>query len=372
MKKQQGSLIIEIIISMLIGIFLMYGALEILLATRKNDVARAALSIVDKGGRLAVEMLSHDIRSASDRGCLSNHKTLSLGILLNGYYAAANLDINIGLRGWEYTGTGVNDTLSEARWTNVESFNSNQWRSGGVDDGEKGVVGKNLSGPVDFMVASESDVIRLWSVEPYTLNAISATANEITVNPGSMNGFPIGNNTRLLIVSDCERSVLVKGTQFSAAGTITLEGTTSSTALQLEEMHSSAQVAILRGVQYSLEKPVGRDRPSLYRRVLKSDGTFGERTEVLPGVLNMQFLYGEHLNGDDARTVNAYLTADQVKDWKNVISVRIWMLVENERDHVISDSLKTRYYDRDYTVNDHRARRGFFSTITIRNRVLGM
>lgn len=372
MERQQGSLLIEILISMAIGTFLMGGALQVLLTTKQNFLARETLASVETGGSLATELLAAEIRMAGYRGCAAANRDLLIGTSsLNGYYRSASLDPNIGIRGWEHTGTGINTRLNPENWMFTSSFNSSRWSTGGVSASEITTAGKNTSGS-DFSIAREADVFRIWAVEPYVMDIQSATEIQLLATPATMGSFPNGSqssNARLLIVSDCETSVLVKAVGFNhSSGVVTLGDTIPSVTSLLSTMNSP-QAMILRMVQYSLERPSYTNRPSLYRRELDLDGDFKNRVEVLPNVINMQLLYGENLYG--FADANAYLSANEVSDWKKVVSVRLWLLVESENDMVVPTSVPINYYGNIYSVDDRRIRREFMTTITLRNRMLG-
>ena len=367
MKKQSGALLVEVMVSMGIGIFLMYGALQVLLTTKRNYLARDGMSVVEQNGRLALDMMASDIRMAGYRGCSAADNSISVGVSLSGYYTNAVLDPDIGIRGWEYLNTGISNTLTPANWVSTGSFNGASWLTGGVDESEKVSAGKDLTGSMDFDIAQESDVLRLWSVIPYVMDVSGISSTQITPVVDTMDGFPTGANDHLVIVSDCERSLLAKAVNFTSSA-VTLDDTVDDVVSAFSSM-SFGQMMMLNMVQYSLEIPAERDRPSLYRRELNADGEFKNKVELMPGVLNMQILYGENLDGD--MDADAYLTADNVSNWKNVVSVRLWMLVETENDRVIPNSRAVNYYGNTYSINDRRVRREFSTTVTLRNRMLG-
>ena len=366
MEKQRGSLLIEMLVSMALGVFLMYGALQVLLTTKQNYLFRDAASTVEQNGRLSLQLMASDIRMAGYRGCDSNNKSMAVGVSLGGYYQDALLNPNVGVRGWEYVNTGVGASLSSpSNWHGTDSFNGVNWRTGAVDESAKATSGK---GSTDFEIARESDVIRLWSVMPYVMNTTAVSSTQITPVSDTMNGFPSGANERLLVVSDCQKSVLVKANNFSSSA-VTLADTVPS-VLSSFEGSWAGQAMMLNMVQYSLEIPAtGGDRPSLYRREMGTDGNFNNKVEVMPSVLNMQILYGENLDGDSA--ADTYLPADQVVDWEKVVSVRLWLLVETERDFVLQEPQTVRYYGNTYNMPDKRIRKEFTTTVALRNRMVG-
>ena len=66
----------------------------------------------------------------------------------------------------------------------------------------------------------------------------------------------------------------------------------------------------------------GVRNPSLWRII-----GAGAPQELIEGIEAMQILYGEDTDGD--RLVNAYVKADAVTNWNNVISVTFAMLIRS-------------------------------------------
>jgi type IV pilus assembly protein PilW len=104
--------------------------------------------------------------------------------------------------------------------------------------------------------------------------------------------------------------------------------------------------------------------------------------EIVPGVENMQVLYGvDQFNGDPTpdNVPDAYVTADQVTDWTGVVAVRV-ALVARSDDGAIDKSmtpsaatgiqmLGVGFSDAMtyYPAADRRIHRYFVETMSIRN-----
>jgi len=367
MQTQKGSLLIEIMVSMALGVFLMYGALQVLVSTKKNALFRSAAAEVANNGRLAMDMIASDIRMAGYKGCAPANKIITTGVefLANSYFSGALLNPNTGIRGWDY----ANDlAVPISEWTQTRSFNtSTYWSAGGATDPVD--VGQDTINGNDFTLVRGSDTLRLWSIEPYVMSSTALSGSGITPVSGTMEGFPAGGGDRLLLLSDCEKALLLKATSFSAGVNGIVLGDLDTDAISPFYGTWAGQVVMLNMVQYSLEIPSGRTRPSLYRREMGADGNFKNKVEIMPGVISMQFKYGLHPYGN--LEVIKYLNATQMTDWDDAFSVKIWMLVESERDNVLSDSQTVNFYDNSYDFGDRRLRREFTTTVTLRNRVLG-
>ncbi len=74
MKKksyQTGMTLIEIMIALLIGAFLLGGVLQIFINTKQTNIMQENISRLQENGRFAMEFLSRDIRMAGYWGCHS-------------------------------------------------------------------------------------------------------------------------------------------------------------------------------------------------------------------------------------------------------------------------------------------------------------
>ena len=69
MIKQQGMTLIEIMISLLIGVFLIGGVLQIFINARQTYRMQENLSGMQENGRFALSFLGNDIRMADFREC---------------------------------------------------------------------------------------------------------------------------------------------------------------------------------------------------------------------------------------------------------------------------------------------------------------
>jgi type IV pilus assembly protein PilW len=107
------------------------------------------------------------------------------------------------------------------------------------------------------------------------------------------------------------------------------------------------------------------------RTLAEDDSTLKEGV-VVQGVENMQLLYGEDNTDDGVVNATRYVTAGNVTDWNNVVSVRIGIVVNSQSAIATSDD------DVTYTLfgqtptaagADHMRRRAYTTTAVIRNRM---
>lgn len=376
LSRQRGSNLIEIMVSLLIGAVMLLGAVQILVNSKRDFMIRDAMSRAEEAGHYALDLIGGDLKTAGYKGCTSRRDialtTLVLASQTKTVRDATVFQPDRGVQGWEATATAPSDTLIPGTWgkLSVLSSSSNWTTTGGVQT--------NVMPATSSKAAKGSDIIRIWSVEPYVFTVTSATASSLTVNSNSTLGFPAAGsssdtNDRILIVSDCEKALIVKATDFnSRTGVITLSGNNDQTS-QLTSM-SNMEAVILRGVQYYIGKRSDKvgNYPSLYRKRVKVDGTLGDAEELVEGIANMQIVYGESTSTTGQMMANRYVTANNVSDWSRVVSVRIWILIETTSDFVVSATGQSySYINKTYTPSDRRFRREMSMTVNLRNRTLG-
>ena len=67
----KGFTLVEILIAMMIGLFLLAGVLQIFINSKQSYRMQEALARLQESGRFALDFLDRDIRMAGYRGCAS-------------------------------------------------------------------------------------------------------------------------------------------------------------------------------------------------------------------------------------------------------------------------------------------------------------
>ena len=370
LSRQRGSNLIEIMVSLLIGAVMLLGAVQILVNSKRDFMIRDAMSRAEEAGHYALDLISGDLKTAGYKGCTSRHGVTVENLIQLPSNNSVVFQPERGIQGWEAAGTAYLDTLTPGSWGELSVQSSSNWTTSTAQS--------NVMPVTSSKAAQGSDIIRIWSVEPYVFNVTSVTASSLTVDSNSTLGFPAAGsssdtNDRILIVSDCEKAFIVKATDFNSnTGVITLSGNSSQTS-QLVSM-SNMEAVILQGVQYYIGKRGGSasNYPSLYRKRVRVNGTLGDAEELVEGIANMQIVYGEATSTTGRIAANRYVTADNVADWSRVVSVRIWILIETTSDFIVSATGQGySYINKTYRPADRRFRREMSMTINLRNRTLG-
>ena len=128
------------------------------------------------------------------------------------------------------------------------------------------------------------------------------------------------------------------------------------------------------GVQYAKNMYFVQNEALVCRTLAEDDSTLTEAT-IIPGVENIQLLYGEDTDATDSATnATKYVSAGNVVNWNNVVSVKIGVLVNSQSDIATSDD-EVAYDLQGQTqiaaANDHMRRRAYSATVVVRNRMQG-
>ncbi|SMF01300.1 type IV pilus assembly protein PilW [Alteromonadaceae bacterium Bs31] len=371
-KRSKGLSLVELLVSMAVGSIILSGAVIVYIDQLESSKRIAAYSQMQESGRVALDMIESDIHMSGFTGCFSTNDELNVVL---GNSAPSSFQPQRGIQGWEAKNTVSGETLANVKTTTalVKSSNGN-WTS---------TAGNNLD---SLDLIPNSDILRIWSggTSEYPVTSIITGGSEpiVTVTGGE----DIKKNS-FLILSDCTNADVIQACAAEAAGTdkkIKLGSSCSpgnlSTASLKTKMSQSPSLSILRGTTYLVSKSNGitRNPPSLFRAELNTDGSIGDLQEVVEGVESMQIVYGENLDGDNLKSVDAYVTADKVSDWENVISVRVTLLVQSVNNNLSQGPVPYVFNGVNYSgvsgnpaPADNRLRRVFTRTFTLRNRTLG-
>ncbi len=107
---QTGLTLIEIMIAMLLGLFLIGGVIQLFIGSKQNYRVQENISRVQENGRFALYFLNKDIRMAGFWGCVKNNNNVITNHLDP---AGKNYDANIHQFDQPVTGTnGTTDSIT--------------------------------------------------------------------------------------------------------------------------------------------------------------------------------------------------------------------------------------------------------------------
>ena len=350
LNKQKGISLVELMISITIGLILMAGVVQLFLSSRATFSTQQGLARVQETGRMAMEFLAEDIRMAGYMGCMS--KNLNFTNTLNKSDEVA-YDFGVGIEGLD----------------DVKAADTTGYPSGIIEGTDVLVVrGANGNG---IGVTKNNDSGQLFAEN-------SGVQSSCDDKEASFSGLCEND---ILVVSDCQKARVFQATNLTATGgnveinivhakdgsiepgnKIASWGGSSSKDPD-ESFGPDSQIIKMNTMVYYIANGTS-NLPSLFR---STNGGSGQ--ELLEGVQDMQITYGRDTNND--RVPDSYDTATVVSaDWEAVSAVRVQLLVQSSEDNIIDDI-------QPYTFNgtkvsdpgDRRLRQVFINTIGIRSRL---
>lgn len=333
--RQAGVSLIELMISLVVGTFVLAALLYVYSGSRTTARHTDAMSRLQENGRIAIDVLAFETRMAGYNGC---GKLVPTAIMAkDAPFTVA--DIGIAVEGYTYS-------------SGSPAF---------VDSGSnKGVEGSDVL----LLRKGSSDLARLTgNVDPDNAN-IQVFSNHT--------GF---KKDDLLIVSDCETADLFRATSVSnSADKVTIaHASTGNIRPKLSKAYGvDADVMVFQVEEYFLRasgrtNQAGNPIVSLFRR---RNGAAAE--ELVEGVADLRIRYGLDFPNTDGAVDNYVDRAGVGVNWNRVLAVRLELLLESVEDNVITDAHGYSFNGDTVEaedVPDRKLRDVFTTTIALRNRL---
>ncbi len=336
-KRQSGFTLVELMVGLLISLVLMAGVLSIFFSSRVTYMTNDKTARLQENGRVALDLIVHDLRSAGYSGCS------------RGSFFQSTLNNSADVL-WNYA-------------LPVQGFES----LGG------GNYAPALSVVLDPAPVEDSDVIvvRMPTRDRPAMTMRVDLATSLDDPQVLASSGPIATG-QTMIITDCQASSVFQVTGWApgapngrvlhAAGGAGPGNATADFGFQYQ---AGARLLPLQTVMYW----VGDDGtgPALWRQV---DDNASEM--LVENMQAMQLAYGEDF--DEDRVANDYLSADLVGDWDNVISVSIALLAYSVEVGTDVDSATYPLLDPSIggvtlgPYDDRRQRMLFTTTAALRNR----
>ena len=283
-SRQSGFNLVELMISMLLGLLVVGAAIGIFLSNRKTYTATEGLSRVQESARIAFEMMARDIREAGGNPCDSG-------------LPVANVLANPTARWWTNWAQPLQgfDNSSPPGATSKSGTDAIQILS--ASTGGATVIAHNAGTKTLTLNAAASDLhanalmLLCDRQQVAVLQADGVSGTSVTYASGALNA--------------CNRLGRLPGVCVAGSNNYTYE--------------MNSLLTELRAVQwYVKENPRGT---SLYQSVVGPSGKITEN-EITEGVSNLQFEY--LLTG-----ATAYKGGSAGLNWANVLAVKITMTVNS-------------------------------------------
>ena len=345
LKPQNGLSLLELMVSLFVGLILLAGIIQVLISNRQASRLQEALAGIQDNGRVASEYLSRAIRKADYWGCapdVSNY-TNHLNPGGTGYVDYTSFT---GLAGTEGDGVNGSDSITVA----------------GLGSGN--VIGSGAA-------------IALTSQMPNTSANIQLTSNA-SINVGDI--VFLGNCSGgdvFQVTGKPSTDKITKNTGGSVSpGNMggncvnTGNGACNNCLCQAYGTDAKLFTGIVQNTFFIGTAANGE--PALM--LTDSTGTY----ELAQGIEQMQITYGEDTNDD--KSADRYLPANSgILDMDNVVSVKVNFLVRSSEP--VNQSNQSHQFnweerlannssvDTEITASDLRLRRVYSMTVSVRNRV---
>ena len=338
MRTQSGLSLVELMVAMSLAVLLLAGVLSIFQSSKVTYLTNEKTSRLQENGRLALELMVHDLRSAGYGGCA--RETAFTSTLNN---SAQTL--------WNYEQP-------------VQGFES-------LNDGDYAPVLDIALAPAPI---ADSDVVvirmpvRDRPIMTLEVDLASATANPQV--PAAAGAVAAG---QIMLIANCEATTVFQASGFAvgppstvlhAAGGANPGNATADLGFQY--LADSRLIPIQTVVYWVGDDGTG---PALWRRV------GNDAAEILvEGVQALQAAYGEDIDAD--RVANDYFSADAIDDWDDIISVNLALLARSEETGLEVDTSTYELLEPDLggltlgPYDDRRQRMLFTTTAALRNRAL--
>lgn len=329
-RAQSGYSLIELMISIVIGLLLMVAILQIFLGSKNIYRTTDNHSRLQENGRYIIEEISRDIRMAGYHGC-SKHSTIRN---IAKPVASTWVRFNEPVHGYDTVPVTPDIGLAASE------------------------------------VLSGTDVIRVQRAEG---SDARLTGNMATTNANiQINGNPDQfQDDDILIISDCAKTDIFRANNVSSGGgTVTISHAASvNTDVNLSKAYDE-QAEIMRlstAIYYIGSGSGGCPANMLCRKVLS--GAVLVIEELIDNAQDMQLEYGEDTDADF--TANRFVNATAITNWDNIVSVRVNLLLRSDDAHLTTSPQPYTFNSTTPTTpSDRRLRRVFSNTVTLRNRTL--
>lgn len=388
-RRMQGLSLIELMISLVIGLIILLAVVQVFSASRTAYQLSEGLARVQENSRFAMDTLQREIRMAGHFGCTNDqaHTLESLSTLQSTLDGAANpgLDFMRSIQGYEATGTEPGKTLTLAATP----------ATGGTayTPALPTAISSALTNRVDG-----SDIIALRYLMPdgVPITAIGGTIEKpvYTFEAARWSVLRSGvTNPGLFGVADCGSATVFQASAANATtGTITFDTVKLNGSRTFSNGYMLGQAMLYRAESavYYVGYDATTKQSSLYRvrfgAAPNGDLVASSPEAMVEGVENLQLLYGQDRSlgarpsgyidrQGTAKAVQESLPSDIGLAWRRVGVVQVGLLVSSP------DPAAARQADSNaalvsmgvtYTApTDGRMRAVYQTTVALRNRLFG-
>lgn len=352
-NRQDGVTLIEMMIAFALSAVLILGVVQIFESNKMASKLQGGIARVQESGRIATELMARDIRNASYMGCSTGGFSSNFRNVVDASkFSSAALVQALSLLDGDNSLLGFDDVTSISSGSVLANFGLTV-----------GTATGNLK--------SGTDVLVLHNARPCSGGKVTEGGTgtaQLKIEDAAACNLDQGD---IVIVSNCTEAEAF-GITSNASSTNTLShGSNWNTDVKLNGNYEDDSY-IFKPTSIIFYIGTGTDgEPALYMRslddVTPATGVnpYGNY-ELATGVEDMQILYGEDTSQN--QTVDRYVTASDVVDMNNVLTVRVRYLLRSA-DKVTTTAQTYTFNDATTLASDLRMRMSYETTNLIRNRI---
>ena len=380
---QRGLTLLELLVAITLGLAVITGTIQIYLSTSQTYRTQEALSRIQENGRYALEVLTREIRMATYTGCPPAPGQLF-----------ANVLNNPGNNWWSDLGTFRVREFQQASLQGFSGGDSFPARSDGTSSTQRVagtealivISGSNRSYSIDShdsdSVNSQFTLSSLHDLEEGDIFLV-CDSNQISI--AQVTDTPAGNTFehKKDAGSDPDNCTGLLGSPDPAAVVDPNAIDICADAVEYT-FGSNAILTRLTPLAFYIGVSTSGDSRSLFRTRLtvNSSGEAVTTTqELIEHVEDMRVLYGVDTGPPDEQ-INDYVEAADVTDWRNVLSLRLDLLLASPPGIRVINEAQTVFFPPEgfdsnddlvsgipLDFDDGRLRQAFSTTIGLRNRL---
>lgn len=326
---QAGVGLIELMVALVLGLFLIFGAVTIYQQSRTAFRTTEAVARLQEVGRLALDVMESDVRMASYWG-LNNR---------------AEYIVNRASSGQSLP----------AAFTNAQ----------GAIIGTCGGIGSNWAINLDQYIVGSNNSYNLACATVPAGSAVT-TADTLTIRRAA-DAVPAMLDVNKIYLQTSR----IQGTLFVPTAGCTSPTDPTCIPAAYTPPASQSRELVVHAYYVSAQSTMRADVPSLRRKSFANVNSAADAItddEIVPGVEDLQVRLGVDTNGDT--NVDSYVNPDAVPAGADVISATIWLRIRAEEPEVgFRDGKSYQYADMAaaFTPNDGFRRILVTKTIQLRN-----
>lgn len=389
-RYSTGISLVELLVAMAIGVFVMGGAMQVLIGNMRNSTWESQMAYIQENARFAIRVLGDDIRQAGFMGCATD-TTQVFNAVDSGDWQYFN---GVGIQGFEQGQAGFPADLT-TQWSTPGSATPASSQQSDM------IIVRRADDIADLVVSAHDETSSIFTLsknnpmQPGELFvAANARCDAIGVGqvtgPGGVSvtlehgGSATPGNCAATLKADVGFNCALDPSSFSGAGTV-------------DNFKVGSAVMQYRVSGYYIgQSAVDSTVPALYRASLQAAGgnAAAINEEIVTGVEDMQLLYGVDTEDPEADGVaDRFLTASEIATalaldatndfvadasslwigWDRVVSVRVQLTMRslNEvRDDVTAQPLPSATTT-EVTYSDRFVRQLVTITFQVRNGARG-